>query len=261
VPALKRPPVPGSSPPSNRAGTNLSHPPTPRGRGPDRHQPVPQRRPSRRHRATSAPTTGPRPPHRTRPSRRPRPVGGPPQARAVRRRRMPGRRPRQTLQTMLHEAVHALAHARGSTTPPEGQVPQQARVRRPRRRARPGLARQPTAPPGDRLLRRAIDRAHRGRLRRHPDLSGCGHPAGPRPRRPPRRPSEGPRRRRSRSGRRGQQPTGTTSERFKVVCGRQPPRSFWIRARQYTPGPITCGICSRGQDFQPENAGHQDHAR
>jgi hypothetical protein len=33
------------------------------------------------------------------------------------------------------------------------------------------------------------------------------------------------------------------------VRGRQPPRSFWIRARQYTPGPITCGIC--GQDFQP----------
>jgi hypothetical protein len=57
----------------------------------------------------------------------------------------------------------------------------------------------------------------------------------------------------------GQQPTGKTSERFKVVCGRQPPRSFWIRARQYTPGPITCGV--RGQDFQPENAGHQDHAR
>jgi hypothetical protein len=34
----------------------------------------------------------------------------------------------------------------------------------------------------------------------------------------------------------GQQPTGKTSERFKVVCGCQPPRSFWIRARQYTPG-------------------------
>jgi hypothetical protein len=57
----------------------------------------------------------------------------------------------------------------------------------------------------------------------------------------------------------GQQPTGKTGERFKVACGCQPPRSFWIRAKQYTPGPITCGIC--GQDFQPENAGHQDHAR
>jgi hypothetical protein len=25
-------------------------------------------------------------------------------------------------------------------------------------------------------------------------------------------------------------------------------RSFWIRAKQYTPGPISCGVC--GQDFQ-----------
>jgi hypothetical protein len=56
----------------------------------------------------------------------------------------------------------------------------------------------------------------------------------------------------------GQQPTGKTSERFKVACGCQPPRSFWIRAKQYTPGPITCGIC--GQDFQPQNASHQDQA-
>jgi hypothetical protein len=47
----------------------------------------------------------------------------------------------------------------------------------------------------------------------------------------------------------GQQPTGKAGERFKVACGCQPPRSFWIRARQYTPGPITCGV--RGQDFQP----------
>ena len=47
----------------------------------------------------------------------------------------------------------------------------------------------------------------------------------------------------------GQQPTGKTGERFKVACGCQPPRSFWIRAKQYTPGPITCGVC--GQDFQP----------
>jgi len=50
----------------------------------------------------------------------------------------------------------------------------------------------------------------------------------------------------------GQQPTGKTGERFKVACGCQPPRSFWIRAKQYTPGPITCGIC--GQDFQPQDA-------
>jgi hypothetical protein len=38
------------------------------------------------------------------------------------------------------------------------------------------------------------------------------------------------------------QPTGKAGERFKVACGCQPPRSFWIRARQYTPGPITCGV-------------------
>jgi hypothetical protein len=53
----------------------------------------------------------------------------------------------------------------------------------------------------------------------------------------------------------GQQPTGKAGERFKVTCGCQPPRSFWIRAKQYAPGPITCGVC--GQDFQPEDAGHQ----
>jgi hypothetical protein len=35
----------------------------------------------------------------------------------------------------------------------------------------------------------------------------------------------------------------------------QPPRSFWIRAKQYAPGPITCGVC--GQDFQPQDAGRQ----
>jgi hypothetical protein len=40
---------------------------------------------------------------------------------------------------MLHEAVHALAQVRGVKDTSRGrQVPQQARVRRPRRRARPG---------------------------------------------------------------------------------------------------------------------------
>jgi hypothetical protein len=55
----------------------------------------------------------------------------------------------------------------------------------------------------------------------------------------------------------GQQPTGTTGERFKVACGCQPPRSFCIRAKQFTPAPIFCGVC--GQDFQPQGAapGHQ----
>jgi hypothetical protein len=57
----------------------------------------------------------------------------------------------------------------------------------------------------------------------------------------------------------GQQPTGKTSERFKVACGCQPLRSFWIRPKQYAPGPITCGIC--GHDFQPENASNQDQAK
>ena len=42
---------------------------------------------------------------------------------------------------------------------------------------------------------------------------------------------------------------GKTGQRFKVTCNCQPPRSFWIRAKQYAPGPITCGVC--GQDFRP----------
>jgi hypothetical protein len=50
----------------------------------------------------------------------------------------------------------------------------------------------------------------------------------------------------------GQQRTGKAGERFKVACGCQPPRSFWIRAKQFTPGPIACGVC--GQDFQPQDA-------
>jgi hypothetical protein len=54
----------------------------------------------------------------------------------------------------------------------------------------------------------------------------------------------------------GQQPTGKAGQRFKVACGCQPPRSFWIRAKQYSPGPITCGVC--GQEFQPPDpvSGH-----
>jgi hypothetical protein len=57
----------------------------------------------------------------------------------------------------------------------------------------------------------------------------------------------------------GQQPTGKAGERFKVACGCQPPRSFWIRAKQYTPGPITCGVC--GQDFQPQDAARSTAGR
>jgi hypothetical protein len=80
------------------------------------------------------------------------------------------------------------------------------------------------------------------------DLSGGGDPAVPRhlpPPRPARRPREGP----GRAGRRRHQPTGKASERFKAAYGCQPPRSFWIRAKQYPPGPIIRGIC--GQDFRP----------
>ena len=57
----------------------------------------------------------------------------------------------------------------------------------------------------------------------------------------------------------GQQPTGKAGERFKVACGCQPPRSFWIRAKQYTPGPISCGVC--GQDFQPRTVHPASQAR
>ena len=56
----------------------------------------------------------------------------------------------------------------------------------------------------------------------------------------------------------GQQPSGKAGERFKVACGCQPPRSFWIRARQYSPRAISCGVC--GPDFQPQNASHQPQA-
>jgi hypothetical protein len=49
---------------------------------------------------------------------------------------------------------------------------------------------------------------------------------------------------------------GKAGERFKVTCSCQLPRSFWIRAKQYAPGPITCGICD--QHFQRQNADHQD---
>jgi hypothetical protein len=48
-------------------------------------------------------------------------------------------------------------------------------------------------------------------------------------------------------------------EQHDVVRDVPAARSFWIRAKQYTPGPITCAVC--GQDFQPQNASHQDQAR
>jgi hypothetical protein len=157
--------------------------------------------------------------------------------------------PRQTLQTMLHEAVHALAHARGvkdtsrggkyhnkrafvalagelGLTWPDGQRPHPvigfSEVQ---------LTDQTLAHYADTLayLGAAI-RLYRDTFRRLGLLGGQG--TG----------QEGE----AGQDSDGQQPTG---ERFKVTCGCQPPRSFWIRAKQYTPGPITCGVC--GQDFQP----------
>jgi hypothetical protein len=164
--------------------------------------------------------------------------------------------PRQTLQTMLHEAVHALAHARGVKDTsrggkyhnkrefvalagelglawPEGQRPHPvigfSEVQ---------LTDQALGDYADTLayLGAAI-RLYRDTFRRLGLLGGQGQGQG-----------EG----QGGQDGDGQQPTGKAGERFKVACGCQPPRSFWIRAKQYTPGPITCGVC--GQDFQPQDA-------
>jgi hypothetical protein len=168
---------------------------------------------------------------------------------------------RQTLQTMLHEAVHALAHARGVKDTsrggkyhnrrefvalagelglawPDGQRPHPvigfSEVQ---------LTEQTVADYADTLayLRTAI-RLYRDTFRRLGLLGGQGRDQGD---------AEG----QGGQDGDGQQPTGKAGERFKVACGCQPPRSFWIRAKQYTPGPITCGFC--GQDFQSQDAGHQ----
>jgi hypothetical protein len=159
---------------------------------------------------------------------------------------------RQTLQTMLHEAVHALAHARRVNDTsrggkyhnkrefvalaselglawPDGQRPHPvigfSDVQ---------LTEQILADYADTLAHLdAAIRLYRDTFRRLGLLGGQG------------KEQEG-----GQDGH-GQQPTGKAGERFKVTCGCQPPRSFWIRAKQYTPGPITCGVC--GQDFQPQN--------
>jgi hypothetical protein len=167
--------------------------------------------------------------------------------------------PRQTLQTMLHEAVHALAHVRGVKDTsrggkyhnkrefvalagelglgwPEGQRPHRvigfSEVK---------LTEHTLADYADTLayLGAAI-RLYRDTFRRLGLLGGPGQGEGQ---------DEG----QGGQDGDGQQPTGKTSERFKVACGCQPPRSFWIRAKQYSPGPICCAVC--GQDFQPEGAG------
>jgi hypothetical protein len=161
--------------------------------------------------------------------------------------------PRQTLQTMLHEAVHALAHARGVNDTsrggkyhnkrefvalavelglawPNGQRPHAvigfSEVQ---------LTEQTVADYADTLayLGAAI-RLYRDTFRRLGLLGGQGQGEG----------QEG-------QDGDGPPPTGKAGERFKVACGCQPSRSFWIRAKQYTPGPISCGVC--GQDFQPQN--------
>ena len=121
-------------------------------------------------------------------------------------------------------------------------MPQQARVRRPRRRARPDLAQRPAALPGNRLsevqlteqtladytdtlvyLGAAI-RLYRDTFRRLGLLGGQGQGEG----------QDGD----------GKQPTEKTGERFKVACGCQPSRSFWMLADHYTPGPTLTTLTS-----------------
>ena len=157
--------------------------------------------------------------------------------------------PRQTLQTMLHEAVHALAHARRVKDTSRGGKyhnkrefvalagelglawPQGQRPHPVIGFSEVTLTEQTLADYADTLayLGAAI-RLYRDTFRRLGLLGGQD------------KDQEG-------QDGEGQQATGKAGERFKVACGCQPPRSFWIRAKQYTPGPITCGVC--GQDFQP----------
>jgi hypothetical protein len=170
--------------------------------------------------------------------------------------------PRQTLQTMLHEAVHALAHARGVKDTSRGGKyhnkrefvalagelglawPQGQRPHPVIGFSDVQLTEQTVADYADTLayLGAAI-RLYRDTFRRLGLLGGQDKGQG-----------DGA----AGEDSNGQQPTGKAGERFKVACGCQPPRSFWIRAKQYTPGPITCGVC--GQDFQPQNANHQPQA-
>jgi hypothetical protein len=161
--------------------------------------------------------------------------------------------PRQTLQTMLHEAVHALAHVRGVKDTSRGGKYHNKRefvalagrlgLAWPQgRRPHPvigfsevTLTEQTLADYADTLayLGAAI-RLYRDTFRRLGLLGGQG----------------GDKEQEGQDGD-GQESTSKTGERFKVACGCQPPRSFWIRAKQYTPGPISCGVC--GQDFQPQD--------
>jgi hypothetical protein len=167
--------------------------------------------------------------------------------------------PLQTLQTMLHEAVHALAHVRGVKDTSRGGKyhnkrefvalagelglawPQGQRPHPVIGFSDVQLTEQTLADYGDTLayLGAAI-RLYRDTFRRLGLLGGQDKDQG-----------DGA----AGQDSDGQQPTGKTGERFKVACGCQPPRSFWIRAKQYAPGPITCSVC--GQKFQPRDAGRQ----
>ena len=46
----------------------------------------------------------------------------------------------------------------------------------------------------------------------------------------------------------GQPPTGKAGERFKVACGCQPPRSFWIRSKQYNRGRSLAACAARSSN-------------
>jgi hypothetical protein len=158
--------------------------------------------------------------------------------------------PRQTLQTMLHEAVHALAHARRVKDTSRGGKYHNKRefvaLARELGLAWPDGQRphpvigfsevtltEPTvADYADTLAYLgAATRLYRDTFRRLGLVGGQG--------------GDNEQEGQDRDG-------GKTGQRFKVACGCQPPRSFWIRAKQYTPGPISCGVC--GQDFQPQDA-------
>jgi hypothetical protein len=169
--------------------------------------------------------------------------------------------PRQTLQTMLHEAVHALAYARGVNDTSRGGKyhnkrefvtlagelglawPQGQRPHPVIGFSEVQLAEQTLADYADTLadLGAAI-RLYRDTFRRLGLLGGQGHGEG----------QDG-------QDGDGQPPTGKTGERFKVACGCQPPRSFWIRAKQYTPGADHLRDLRPG--LSPNNAGRQDQAQ
>ena len=81
------------------------------------------------------------------------------------------RTPEEVLGTLLHEAAHALAHARGiKDTSRQGPLPQQA-LQDPRRAARPGRR----ARPAQRLGRHHHHRCHQDRLRPTARRPGPGH--------------------------------------------------------------------------------------